>query len=215
SQEGGNWSSFFCTASMGIAPVNAWVRDFTGRGEVYAQGNSFCITVGSHYGLAGIRSRAVSIVGISSGFQSIPNLKKLTRKANSGDAAAQFKLGHAYHFGLGVDKNVYQAIQWYRKAANYGDPAAQNNLGYIYETGPEAVKDLQEAVKWYMRAAVSGSPEAALNLGLSYRYGKGVNKSSDDARRWIARAAAADCPDALAALAYLYAVGQGVSQDSQ
>src|SRR5580704_5575100 len=122
------------------------------------------------------------------------DVKKLTSKANSGDAAAQFKLGYAYHFGLAVDKNVYQAIQWYRKAANYGDPAAQTNLGYIYETGPEAVKDLQEAVKWYMRAAVSGRPEAALNLGLSYLYGKGVNKSSDDARQWIARAAAADCP---------------------
>jgi TPR repeat protein len=71
------------------------------------------------------------------------DLKKLTRKANAGDAAAQFKLGYAYHFGLGVDKNVYQAIQWYRKAANYGDHAAQTNLGYIYETGPEAVKDLK------------------------------------------------------------------------
>ena len=63
---------------MGIAPVNAWFRDFTGRGEVYAQGNSFCITVGSHYGLAGIRSGAVSIVGISSEFQSIPNRRGST-----------------------------------------------------------------------------------------------------------------------------------------
>src|SRR5260370_28557917 len=128
------------------------------------------------------------------------DLKKLTKKANSGDTAAQFKLGYAYHFGLGVDKNVYQAIQWYRKAANYGDPAAQTNLGYIYETGPEAVKDLQEAVKWYMRPAVSGSTEAALNLGLAYLYGTGVNQSIDDARQWIGRAADADCPAGLATL---------------
>jgi TPR repeat protein len=69
------------------------------------------------------------------------DLKKLTKKANSGDTAAQFKFGYAYHFGVGVDKNVYQAIEWYRKAANHGDPAAQTNLGYVYETGPEAAKD--------------------------------------------------------------------------
>jgi TPR repeat protein len=116
------------------------------------------------------------------------DLKKLTKKANSGDTAAQFKFGYAYHFGVGVDKNVYQAIEWYRKAANYGDPAAQTNLGYIYETGPEAAKDLHEAVKWYTRAAVSGNPEGAFNLGLAYLYGTGVNQSIDDARQWIGAA---------------------------
>jgi TPR repeat protein len=143
------------------------------------------------------------------------DLKKLTKKANSGDATAQFKLGYAYHFGVGVDKNVYQAIEWYRKAGNYSHPAAQTNLGYIYETGPEAVKDLHEAVKWYMRAAVSGNPEGAFNLGLAYLHGTGVNQSIDDARQWIGRAANAGCPEGLATLAYLYAVGKGVSQDSQ
>ena len=60
------------------------------------------------------------------------DLKGLTKKANSGDTVAQFKLGHAYQFGKGVDKDVSEAIRWYRMAANYGDSSAQANLGYLY-----------------------------------------------------------------------------------
>src|ERR1700688_1383173 len=61
------------------------------------------------------------------------DLKKLTRKAESGDTASQFRLGYAYQFGQGVDKDEYEAVRWYRMAANYGNSSAQTNLGYIFE----------------------------------------------------------------------------------
>jgi len=114
------------------------------------------------------------------------DLKGLTKKAESRDTVAQFKLGYAYQFGQGVDKDEYEAIRWYRMAANYGDSSAQTNLGYIYENGPEGVQDLAEAAKWYMRGAVSGSPEAAqlMKDDLEHRAEVAVPVSLGKNRKW-------------------------------
>ena len=141
------------------------------------------------------------------------DLKGLTKKADSGNTESQFQLGLAYQFGKGVNKDLVEAIKWYRVAANHGDPAAQNNLGYIYQTGPKAVRDLSEASRWYMRAASDGNPAAQVNLGLLYLRGEGVKKSPEDALHWINRAAETEYPTAMAALASLYATGQDVPQD--
>src|ERR1700739_3141167 len=68
------------------------------------------------------------------------DLNGLTKKASAGNIEAQFKLAQAYQFGLGVEKDLYEAVRWYRMAANSGNPSAQNNLGYLYATGPEGLK---------------------------------------------------------------------------
>jgi TPR repeat protein len=137
----------------------------------------------------------------------------LSKKALAGDTKAQLRLGIAFEFGQGVDKNVDEAIHWYRVAANRGDPVAQTNLGYLYETGGNGFKDLAEAAKWYLRAAVSGFARAKFNLGVLYLQGTGVEKSDEEAAHWIGQAAEAGCPRAMAALGYLYANGKGVPRD--
>src|SRR5260370_19553470 len=148
---------------------------------------------------------AQSLASASEQKSSPLDLKGLTKKADSGSTESQFQLGLAYQLGKGVNKDIAEAIKWYRVAANHGDPAAQNNLGYIYQTGPKAVRDLTEASRWYMRAASDGNPAAQVNLGLLYLRGEGVKKSPGDALHWINRAAETEYPTAMAALACLYA----------
>jgi len=142
-------------------------------------------------------ARAQSLSSTSMQNSSPIDLKKLTKKADSGSTQSQLQLGFAYEFGKGVDENIYQALGWYSKAANSGDSAAQTNLGYLYETGPEAIKDLAEAAKWYTRAAVDGDSPGQFDLGLLYLRGQGVQKSTEDALHWIQRAVDADYPRAL------------------
>ena len=47
------------------------------------------------------------------------------QSAEKGYAYAQRSLGRAYHFGLGVPKDLERAIGWYDLAASNGDPQAQ------------------------------------------------------------------------------------------
>lgn len=50
-------------------------------------------------------------------------------KAERGDATAQVQLGDAYDTGVGVKRDVAEAIKWYRKAAEQGDAEGQYSLG--------------------------------------------------------------------------------------
>jgi TPR repeat protein len=137
----------------------------------------------------------------------------LNKKALAGDTKAQLRLGIAFEFGQGVDKNVDEAIHWYHVAADRGDPVAQTNLGYLYETGGNGFENPVEAAKWYLRAAVSGFARAKFNLGILYLQGTGVERSDEEAAHWIGQAADAGCPRAMAAMGYLYANGKGVPRD--
>ena len=48
--------------------------------------------------------------------------------ADRGEAWAQFNLGLAYDKGDGVEKDLREAVRWYRKAAEQGDKEAQRAL---------------------------------------------------------------------------------------
>jgi TPR repeat protein len=144
-----------------------------------------------------------------------PQVEALSRKALGGDTRAQLLLGMAFEFGQGVEKDLEEAMHWYRIAADRGDPEAQTNLGYLYETGSTGPENPVEAAKWYLRAAVSGFARAQFNLGTLYLRGEGVERSDQDAAHWIGEAADAGCPSAVKALGYLYAYGKGVPLDEQ
>ena len=47
------------------------------------------------------------------------------KRAEAGDANAQFIVGHRYEIGVGTEKNMEKAFEWYSKAAQKGHPLAQ------------------------------------------------------------------------------------------
>ncbi len=93
-------------------------------------------------------------------------LQEVLKKAEQGDAKAQFNLGLCYDKGEGVAKDVAEAVKWYRKAADQGVAAAQYNLGVCYQDGDGVTKDACEAVKWYLKAADQGDVRAQCSLGV-------------------------------------------------
>ena len=50
------------------------------------------------------------------------------KAARQGDALAQYNLGICYDNGYGVEKDLSEAVIWFRKAANQGHAEAQNML---------------------------------------------------------------------------------------
>lgn len=124
--------------------------------------------------------------------------------AERGDVAAMRNVGHLYRWGQGVEKDVPQAMQWYRKAAETGFARAQANLAAIYLQGDEGVPiDYPEARKWFEAAARQGHAVAQYNLGLMYELGLGVEKNDAVALGWYNNAAKAGQPDALERLSLL------------
>lgn len=110
---------------------------------------------------------------------STSDITELLKKANSGDASAQFALGRAYETGNGVRQNPEQAAVWYHKAAEQGNAKAQNSLGVLHWLGNGVDRDKKEAVEWYRKAARQGDASAMFNLGAAYYNGEGVAAVND------------------------------------
>jgi TPR repeat protein len=138
---------------------------------------------------------------------------ELIKKAESGDAQAQYTLGVRHLNGEGVPKNDAEAVRWFRKAAEQGYPQAQNKLGNSYNSGGGVAKDDVEAVRWWQKAADQGYPNAQSNLGKAYLFGKAVAKDETEAARWFRKAAEQGFAPAQGYLGYIYANGLGVQKD--
>jgi len=108
--------------------------------------------------------------------------------AEEGLADAQANLGWLYQAGLGVEKDIQKAYQWYTKAADQGQAVAQNNLGVLYEYGNGVEKDLARAKSLYEKSADQGYRFAQYNLA-QLILNKDI-KQRDEAVGWLKKAAA-------------------------
>ncbi|MDO6761475.1 tetratricopeptide repeat protein [Tamlana sp. 2_MG-2023] len=97
-----------------------------------------------------------------------------TEAAKAGHVYAQYNLGLMYEQGLGTNKNLEEAVHWYRESSMQGNSAAQFNLGVCYENGNGTAIDFDKANEWYRKASVQGDGLAIGNLGMLYIRGQGV-----------------------------------------
>ena len=107
------------------------------------------------------------LLAINIAFAQTFTVDEIKRKAEQGDAKAQFSLGAMYAKGQGVQQDFAQAKFWYEKAAEQGDVRAQCGLGVMYTTGQGVKKDLAQAKFWLEKAAKAveqGDPMGQRNL---------------------------------------------------
>jgi hypothetical protein len=67
----------------------------------------------------------------------------MRKAADKGSAAAQFSLGMFYEHGLGVEKDMNQALSWYRKAADQGYNDAKEKLAELQGTAARQAAAMQ------------------------------------------------------------------------
>lgn len=115
----------------------------------------------------------------------------MTPLAERGAAWAQVNLGLIYAQGQGVEKNIDEAMKWFRMAADQGDATAQHCLGMIFEEGRDVAPDYAKAEKWYFKAADQGMVWAQRHLGLMHLRGQGIPQDNVQAHFWLGLAAAA------------------------
>jgi hypothetical protein len=78
--------------------------------------------------------------------------------AESGSAAAQWRLASMYYRGQGTPQDHAGAAKWLQLAAGQGLAVAQYNLGGLYEIGDAVTRDLVRAYMWYSLAAAGYPP---------------------------------------------------------
>ena len=110
--------------------------------------------------------------------------KELLPFAEQGEILAQSYIGTMYYNGMGIAKDIDEAIKWYGRAAEQGHPQAQYYLGWIYDSGKGVTEDDKVAFKWFLLAAEQGYPAAQNNLGVMYFKGEGVAKNELLAHMW-------------------------------
>jgi len=133
--------------------------------------------------------------------------------ARQGHTISQFFLGVMYNNGIGVKRDLSEALRWYRLAAEQGHTDAQYNLGVAYAKGIGIGADIGQAVGWWYKAAMQGSTDAQYNLALLYARGQGVTKDLVKAAMWWRRAAILGDAASQYILGLMYAKGDGVAQN--
>jgi TPR repeat protein len=125
-----------------------------------------------------------------------PDIGQLRKKAEAGDAEAQYNLAGMYAKGWGVPQDDKEAVKWLRLAADQGGSDAQFGLGMSYAYGNGVPRDDKEAVKWLRKAADQGYALAQSSLGVMYCYGKGVPQDYVQSYAWYNLAGANGYADA-------------------
>lgn len=69
-------------------------------------------------------------------------------------------IARGYEMGIGMAKNLAQAVLCYVQAAEKGCNEAAFHLGELYETGNGLPQDYQQAAEWYAKAVALYHPSA-------------------------------------------------------
>lgn len=92
-------------------------------------------------------------------------------RAVLGDSDAQFTLSQMYQNGIGVAKNIPEAIKFYELAAAQQELRAEYNLGLLYLEGDGVPADYEKAVALLRDAAFKGNDHAQYVLASLNEHG--------------------------------------------
>ncbi|MDX1581605.1 MAG: tetratricopeptide repeat protein, partial [Alphaproteobacteria bacterium] len=121
-------------------------------------------------------------------------LEEWRRLAAEEEPRALFNLGQMYRLGIGVQKDLGMAEQYYQRAAQQGHVGAHANLGSIYFS-QDPPKEFVALYHWRI-AARGGDPRAQYLLGVNYFNGDYLPLNYKQAYAWVSMAADAGLKDA-------------------
>jgi TPR repeat protein len=125
-----------------------------------------------------------------------------------------FNMGNRYKEGEGVEKNLEQAFEFFRKAAEQGHLSAQRELGLCYLDGVGIEKNDVLAVEWIRKVAEKGFAPAQRTYGYCFYKGKGVERDLNKSIYWYRKAAEQEDAVAQRVLGVRYREGDGVEANS-
>lgn len=137
---------------------------------------------------------------------------KLLEIAEQGNPAAQYHVGMMLNNGVGVDRDLPKAFEWFQKAAAGGDPLAAYKVGCFFGGQFQGVVsiDQQKALENKLVAANAGYSIAQNDVAFMYY----KLEKFDEALRWWQLSADQGFYMALFALSDIHNKGKVVPQDT-
>lgn len=89
-------------------------------------------------------------------------------------------IGRMYEMGVYGEKNISQAISWYKKGEQIGSPEAEYYLGHCY-ANDEILPDPAKAVTYYRKSSDSGYMESKFELAKCLQQGVGTEVNNEEA----------------------------------
>jgi TPR repeat protein len=125
---------------------------------------------------------------------------EFTNSAERKNKESMNQLGHMYEHGIGCEKDINKAIEWYKKSADSGNARSMYKLGMIYILNNE----LPEAVLEFKKSAELKNKEATFHLGHMYEHGFGCEKNMNKAIEWYTKSADSGDANGMYKLALYY-----------
>ena len=124
----------------------------------------------------------------------VESLKELKQLLPYNPYRAGFLLGEQYYYGQGTEKNVSEALWYYKISGEEGHPISQQTLGVYYDKNISQNPDL--AYYWNRKASLNpdgvdchDAGPCMYNLGTYYLKGIGISQNELLAELWISLAA--------------------------
>ncbi len=140
-------------------------------------------------------------------------LKRTSDKSIIG--AVLFRIYGYYRDGLGVKKDIKEAVKYLRRAAEAGYTEAENEMGLNYCLGRGVERDVQEGIKWLRKAADKGDAQAQYNLGAIYSDDEYGRKDIKEAIAWFTKSAQQGDEQAKEALQKIQARPEGMRERAE
>ena len=121
------------------------------------------------------------------------DVRRLTARAEAGDARSQILVGLAHEFGNGgLPAAPDAALAWFLKAAAQGVAWAEAWAGDFYYNGTGGMpRDQARALALYTSAANHGDHRAAFFVAQMFFYGDGLEVNHREAASWFRKASPA------------------------
>ena len=165
-----------------------------------------------------IFSILIAVLFLSVGQTASAQDSELLKRAQNGDAEAQYNLGSAYARGEGVEQDDAEAVKWWRLAAEQGNVDAQGIfclMGFFSDDEEARTEIVNRCESWEkQRHAESIEENKKYGLdGFNSYYSSGAGQSyAKSVRRYLLAAEQGDT-DAQYALGDAYYYGRGIEQD--
>jgi localization factor PodJL len=108
----------------------------------------------------------------------------ISRAAQQGLPAAQYRLAKLHERGLGVPRDFVEARSWTERAANGGNIKAMHDLAVFFADGEGGPQSYAAAAEWFRKAADFGIVDSQYNLAVLYENGLGISPSQTEALYW-------------------------------
>lgn len=116
-------------------------------------------------------------------------IRQLMAESDAGNAASMSELANAYYVGIGVPKNLPEAIRLWRLASEGGDGRAFSMLGTLQYQGIGMQRDSAEAIRLWQKGAEKYDTDAMSQIGFAYLVGDSVPRNQTMAYMWFNLAA--------------------------